>query len=432
MLKRLRRYLQRYQLYLLCRELFGVIQGVHQQFRGGVVSLEAAGKPKGNVLISYDNQGLICKIRGEPIPTTHPQFFKTIVMAQTFVDLGYDVDVIHCENQKFIPWKSYDVIVDTRFNMQRLQSYLPPNCIKILHCDTAQTVYQNAAEMGRILAFQDRKGVTVPPNRLETPHLGVEHADCLTTCGNEFTMKTYAYAGKPIFRLPMVVQKMWPWPENKHFEASRTRFLWFGSRGMVHKGLDVVLEAFMRMPQYQLIIVGPVLDEPEFMDVYRKELFHSPNIKCIGWLDNFSDEFRLLLEQVVAHIFPSCSEAGAAAVLETMAAGVIPMVTYEASIDVENFGVLLDDASVETIMRHVRQVASMSGTELSRRAKAAWEFTHSNNTPDKFEKSYRTTIEMILAKRCERSLQAVDAELKTVTRTSAARPFVERGGIENG
>ncbi len=402
MLKRLWRYLQRYQLYLWGREVITAGLSVWPQFRGGVVSLHAAGNPHGHALISYDNQGLLCKRRGQPGPTHHPQVLKTLVMAQTFVDLGYDVDVIHCENQKFVPWKPYDVVVDTRMNLQRLQPYLPSSCVKILHCDTAEIVYQNWAEMSRMLAFQRRRGITVPPNRLETPHLGVEYADYLTTCGNEFTVNTYTYADKPIFRLPMVVQKMWSWPQNKDFDVSRHRFLWFGSRGMIHKGLDLVLEAFAKIPECQLTIVGPVHNEPEFVNVYRKELFHTPNIKCMGWLEKSSDEFRIVLEESVAHIFPSASEAGAAAVIETMAAGVIPIVTYEASIDVENFGVLLEDASIETIMRQVRQVAAMSEEELHRRARKAWESAHSNNTPEKFERSYRSTIEMILAKHGKR------------------------------
>lgn len=400
LLKRLRRFFQRYQIYLLLREQIGALRSLHRQFHGGVAPLHARGTPKGNVLISYDNQGLLCQRRGEAIPISHPQFFKTIAMAQTFVDLGFDVDVIHAENQRFIPWKSYDVMVDCRFNLQRLQPYLPSNCIKILHCDTAQLVFQNLAEMGRMLAFQNRKGVTIPPNRLETPHLGVEHADYLTTCGNEFTMNTYAYSGKPIFRLPMVAQKMWPWPEAKDFEASRRRFLWFGSRGMIHKGLDLVLEAFAQMPEYQLTIVGPVLNEPEFVNVYRKELFHTPNITVVGWLDKASDKFQVILEQSGAHVFPSCSEAGAAAVVETMAAGVLPMVTYEASVDVENFGVLLKDASIETIMEQVREVARMSPAELCHRSKKAWEASHTNNTPEKFEREYRAIVEMILTKHC--------------------------------
>ncbi len=171
---------------------------------------------------------------------------------------------------------------------------------------------------------------------------------------------------------------------------------------MVHKGLDLVLEAFAKMTECQLTIVGPVFDEPEFVNVYRNELFHTSNIKCVGWLDKSSDEFQTVLEQSIAHVFPSCSEAGAAAVVETMAAGVIPIVTYEASIDVENFGVLLEDASIESITRQVREIAAMSVDELRRRAKKAWEAAHSHNTPEKFERSYRATVEMILAKHGKR------------------------------
>lgn len=398
MLGRWGRYLQRFQPYLYLREAMHALSAVGLQFHGGVNTLEPPGEIKGYVLISYDNRGLKEQIRGKAISTSHPQFFKTIVMAQTFVDLGYQVDVIHCENHKFVPWKPYDVVVDTRFNLQRLHKYLSAECIRILHCDTANIVFQNAAEMNRLLDLQARKGVTIPANRLETPHLGVEHANYLTTCGNEFTMKTYAYAGKPIFRLPIPARKVWSWSYDKDFDACRRRFLWFGSRGMIHKGLDLVLEAFIGMPEYQLTIVGPVQDEPEFVELYRKELFHTANIAHIGWLDNTSQEFKALLDRSIAHVFPSCSEAGAAVVLETMAGGLIPLVTYEASVDVEEFGVMLQEASVDKIREGVRAIASMSTKELQRRAKKAWQCVHANNTSENFAKVYRATVEMILAK----------------------------------
>lgn len=399
MLGRLRRYFQCYLPYLYLRDSIRALRSVGTQFHGGVSSLEQpTGVSRGNVLISYDNRGLQEKMRGETVSTSHPQYFKTVVMAQTFLDLGYQVDVIHCENQKFVPWKPYDVVVDTRFTLQRLHKHFPPECIRILHCDTAHIVFQNAAEMNRLLSLQKRKGVSLPANRLETPHLGVEHADYLTTCGNDFTMKTYAYAVKPIFRLPIPAQKLWPWPYDKDFDLCRRRFLWFGSRGMIHKGLDLVLEAFVEMPEFQLAIVGPVQDEPEFLHLYRKELLHTTNITLVGWLDNTGQEFKNLLDQSVAHVFPSCSEAGAAAVLESMAGGVIPLVTYEASVDVEDFGKMLKGASVEQIKEGVRAIASMSTEELKQRAKSAWEYAHTNNTPENFAKVYRATVEMILAK----------------------------------
>ncbi len=398
MLKRIRRYLQRFQSVLWCREAIMAVRGVGRKFRGGVVSLRAVGAAKGSVLISYNNEGFLYKQRGEVVPISHPSFYKTMVMAQTFLDLGYDVDVIHCENQRFIPWKPYDVVVDVRFNLQRLKPYLPETCIKIFHCDTAQAVFQNVAEMNRMLAFQQRKGVTVPANRLETPHLGIDHAQYLTTCGNDFTINTYAYSGKPIFRLPSITQTTWPWFENKDLEACRHRFLWYGSRGMIHKGLDLVLEAFTQLPDCHLTVVGPVLNEPEFATAYHNELFHTPNIRCVGWLDNSSDQFRNILEQSIAHVFCSCSEAGAAAVIETMAAGVIPVVTYEASVDVEDYGVLIKDVSIETIIQGIRSIAGMSGDELRRRSRNAWETATAKHRPEQFERAYRTTIETILAR----------------------------------
>lgn len=397
-MKRLRRYLQRFQSVLWCQEAIMSLRAVDRKFRGGVVSLRTAGPAKGHVLISYNNEGFLFQKRGEAVPISHPSYYKGMVMAQTFLDLGYDVDAIHCENQRFIPWKPYDVVVDVRFNLQRLKPYLPDRCIKIFHCDTAQAVFQNVAEMNRMLAFQQRKGITVPANRLETPHLGIDHAHYLTTCGNEFTISTYAYSGKPMFRLPSITQTTWPWFEDKDFEACRRRFLWYGSRGMIHKGLDLVLEAFAQLPDCHLTVVGPVENEPEFATAYRRELFHTANIRYVGWLDKSGDEFHKILEQSIAHVFLSCSEAGAAAVIETMAAGLIPMVTYEASVDVEDYGVLVKDTSIEHIVQEIRAIAQMPGNELRRRSRNAWETAAAKHRPEHFEHAYRAAIETILAR----------------------------------
>ncbi len=398
MITDLKRYLRRFELYLFFREAIASLAYTKKQFYGGVVSLKANGLARGNALICYANQGLIMMRRGLPVPTSHEQYWKTIAMAQTFVDLAYNVDVIHTQNQQFVPWKRYDVVVDTRFNLERLNSYLDSDCIKIFHCDTAHIVFHNAAEMNRILNLQERKGVTVPPNRFERPNLGTEYADYITTCGNEFTIRTYRYARKPIYRLPITVDVMWPWPEEKDFDLCRRQFVWFASRGMIHKGLDLVLEAFMELPEYQLAIVGPVEDEPEFVKLYHKELYSQPNIKLIGWLDKQKPEFKRLLDQSIGHVFTSCSESGAACVLETMGAGIIPIVNYESSVDVDDFGILLKSASIEDIKEGVRTIATMPTAELKRRAKKAWDKVQANYTRERFAESYKALLAMLLAR----------------------------------
>jgi glycosyltransferase involved in cell wall biosynthesis len=406
MIERLKRYLQRFEIYLFLREAIASLAYTKKQFYGGVISLKSNGHARGNVLICYANQGLIMMSRGLPVPTSHEQYWKTIAMAQTFVDLGYNVDVIHTQNQQFIPWKDYDVVVDTRFNLERLHPYLSSNCIKILHCDTAHIVFHNAAEMNRILDLQARKGVTIPPNRFERPNLGVEYADYITTCGNEFTIGTYRYSRKPIYRLPITVDLMWPWPEGKDFDLCRRQFVWFASRGMVHKGLDLVLEAFTELPDYRLSIIGPVEDEPEFVKLYHKELYDQPNIKLIGWMDKEKPEFKRLLDCSAAHIFTSCSESGAACVLETMGAGVIPIVNYESSVDVDDFGILLKSASIEDIREGIRMVGTMPVDELKRRARKAWQKVQTCYTRERFAESYRALLTTLL----ERHSKQFDTE----------------------
>lgn len=86
MLKRVRRYLQRFRSVHWCREVIVAVRDVGRKFRGGGVSLRTNGTAKGNVLVSYNNEGFLCQMRGEAVPTNHPSYYKTIVIAKTFID----------------------------------------------------------------------------------------------------------------------------------------------------------------------------------------------------------------------------------------------------------------------------------------------------------------------------------------------------------
>jgi len=393
-----KRYLARYKLYRVASQIRWQLPRIIEETERGnykVASLEPEGTSQGNVLLSYMNEALMLK-PGEPVPNTHISFWKSVEMAKTFLELGYSVDVISFGNLGFVPRKNYSVMIDTRYNFQRLAPFLDKKCLKIMHIDTAHMLFHNTAEANRLLALQQRRGVTLKPFRFETPNLAIEHADCATTCGNEFTINTFRYAGKPIYRLPIPVGVSFPWPSGKDFDACRKRFFWFASQGMVHKGLDLVLEAFTEMPEYQLIICGPVEKEPEFVKVYQKELYRTKSIQTVGWLDTDSRQFTDVVNRCVAHVYTSCSEGGGACVVETMHAGLIPIVSYETSVDVHDFGVMLKSATVEEIKEGVRTIAEMPTVELQRRARKAWEYARENHTREEFAQEYRKTIKTIL------------------------------------
>jgi glycosyltransferase involved in cell wall biosynthesis len=318
-------------------------------------------------------------------------------MAQTFLDIGYCVDVIQYNNDIFLPQKEYAFFLETRSNLQRCAPFLNKDCVKIFHADTAHILFHNAAEANRLLALQQRRGITLSPRRFEPPNQALEHADCATVLGNEFTMSTLKYAKKPLYRVPISTQVVYSWSEEKDFDACRKNFLWFGSGGLVHKGLDLVLEAFAQMPDCHLTICGPISKEEDFVKAFYKELYQTANIHTVGWIDINSQKFRNILNNCVGIVYPSCSEGGGGSVINCMHAGLIPIVSYEASVDVEkDYGVILKDSSIQGIKQEAQKISTLPKEELKQMARRAWEVARENHTKEKFAENYRNTIEKIM------------------------------------
>ncbi len=367
--------------------------------RRRIISLNPPQDAIGNVLISYILTPFLLK-PGDNLPLSHTHFWECLQMAKTFLDMGYCVDVIRFDNDVFIPQKKYTFFIETRWNLQRSAPYLDDSCIKIFHADSAHLLFHNAAEANRLLQLQQRKGITLIPRRFEMPNNAIEHADCAVVLGNEFTANTYKYANKPIFRVPISTPVLYPWPEEKDFEACSRRFLWFGSGGLVHKGLDLLLDAFAQMPDYHLTICGPINKEKDFEAAFEQELYHTPNIDTIGWVDISSQKFLKILNSCVAVIYPSCSEGGGGCVITCMHAGLIPIVSYEASVDVNaDCGIVLENCSLEEIKNKIRTLAAFPTPKLQEMAKNSRDFVREKHTQENFARVYQKTIKEIIKDR---------------------------------
>ena len=360
------------------------------------ISLQPAGQSRGDVLLSYLPEPVIQQQQGLPIANKYSQQWESMLMARTFLDLNYSVDVIHWQNAWFEPQKDYSFLIDLRWNLQRLAPLLSPDCHKIMHIDVCHILYQNAAEAKRLLDVQRRRGLTLSPRRFEWPNLAIEHADCATVLGNKFTMDTFRYAGKPLYPVPIVPCASYPWPEGKDFNACRRRFLWFGNGGFVRKGLDLVLEVFARMPGYHLTICGPLDGDQDFVKAYHKELFETPNIKSIGWVDTDGAVYREICRSSLALIYPSCAEGQCGGVVTCMHGAVIPVISYESGVDTNDFGITLPGCSLQEIEDSVRHLSELPASRLEEMARSAWEYARRNHTREKFARDFREVIEGIL------------------------------------
>lgn len=377
------------------RNIFGRIRRRLLGTNEKVATLEPTnGSPRGRVLFSYILDPMLDLDR--PVRLSHTHFWESRQMAVTFRDLGYAVDCLHWTNRRFVPRQSYDVYVDVRRNFERIAPQLPPACRKVLHADTAHHAVNNAAQLRRLAELEKRRGFRLAPFKLVEETRAAELADHITLLGNDFTIESFRFAGKPITRIPISTPMLYPAPEDKDFAAAARRFMWFGSEGFVHKGLDLVLDAFAGMPEQELVVCGPIESEPEFATAYDRELFRTPNIRTPGWVDVDGKVFRDVLNNTIGLVYPSCSEGGGGCVVGCMHAGIIPVVTREASVDVPpDTGVVLADASVETIRAAVRQLAATPPDRLRAMSLAAWNFARANHTRESFAVAYRAFAESV-------------------------------------
>lgn len=364
--------------------------------RRRVISLRADGEARGNVLLSLRLQGVLDKGQG----MDHTLVWEVHQIAQTWSALGYNVDIIDWKNSSFLPNKDYKFFVDIDTNIKRLAPHLNSDCVKIIHIIFAHFLYHNTATYERHLALQQRRHVTLKPSRVNPDILAIEIADCATYVGNAFTASTFAFAKKPMYRVPLSVQATYPWPEGKDFEVCRNSYLWIGGRGLVHKGLDLVLEAFTDMPEFQLTICGDIHYEKDkdFAKFYHRELYELPNIRTVGWVDVASEAFVDLTRHCVGIVYASCSEGQSGSVLNGVHAGLIPVVTNMSGVDIrDDYGLLIEDLSVRSVQEAARRLSSLPATELERMARTAWEFARANHTREAFARNYREAAEQIIA-----------------------------------
>jgi len=361
-----------------------------------VVRLSPTSAPIGRALFSYIVDPFLAPLDA-PLPTSHTHYWESREIARILVELGFEVDAIHWTNAAFRPREPYALLVDVRRNLERLAPLVGDDCLKIMHIETAHPDFYGPAQRARLAALEKRRGIVLPPYKMVERNRAIESADCATILGNERTQATYRFAGKPLYPVPISQPVLYPPPEGKDFSAARRSFLWFGSAGMVHKGLDLVLDAFAGLSDLRLTVAGPVDRERLFERAYERELYHATNIEAVGWIDIASPEFLALAGRTLALVYPSCSEGQSGGTVTCLHAGLLPVVTPEVGIDIEpEWGIVLEEPTVEAIRATVTELASRPHAELAAMAGAAWRYARAHHTRQQFTTVYRRQILAIL------------------------------------
>ncbi len=96
-----------------------------------------------------------------------------------------------------------------------------------------------------------------------------------------------------------------------------------------------------------------------------KSLNLPKNVIVHGFIDIESSIFQELSENCGYVILPSSSEGIATSVLTAMGRGtMIPVVTKECGIDIDDFGILIDDLNIDSVKKAIIQCEMISYDEL--------------------------------------------------------------------
>lgn len=336
--------------------------------------------------------------------TVHANYWRTQAIADVFHDYGYRVDV--CDWRKADPptASDYEIVIGLGVAFcESLSKSRPKQTVIYLGTGTHAEQTNDAYRL-RLNEIQQSRGVKLRERSLPND-IGPTLADSIFVVGNEWVDSTYRTRGEaPTFRLwNSMIDGVQQTTSGKDWESARQHFLWMAGYGPVRRRLDVLLEVFAANPAYHLWVCGSVESEKDFFAAYKRELTELPNIHYQGFTDVGSDAFADITKTCGFLLYPSTSDGMPGSVVNSAAAGLVPIITKETGIDLDGFPIDINDASSVEISQLIRHVSEMPPEELKSRAEAVAAFVRKTYTREHFLESFRAALNAVGIGQSQRS-----------------------------
>jgi glycosyltransferase involved in cell wall biosynthesis len=272
---------------------------------------------------------------------SHTNSFEATSWGSILNELGYQVDVMNYDSFPRINLEKYHIICGGGdvFKNYYENSKLSHKATNIFYSGGMHVCHQNNISLNRVKDVFNKKGVWLPKSARFVEKTWTHNTtlvDGIVALGNDVCANSFKkhYSG-PVFSLNAPFFKTLDAMNiiNSRSTNAKYHFLWFGSSGLIHKGLDLLLDYFKSRPNIYLHICGEINSEPDFIKVYRDELYHTANIINHGFIDINTCQFSEILQQCAFVIFPTCSEGGSPSVVTCIGnGGLIPIITKESTL----------------------------------------------------------------------------------------------------
>ena len=324
----------------------------------------------------YSRRVLICHLPEAfdgTLPKSHSNLTECYSAAKAFHRLGYSVDCASRENDK-VDYAPYDVIYGiTSLSYARSFSSKGNEPLRIFYSVGAHLFLNFEATVERTIAFHREHGCRVLTSYRYMPGNSMDYynthlSDAVICLGDNMVADYYREkdprSGRYFSLSAFYFDIRRPSPQ-KNFDKYRRNLLWFGSAGLIHKGLDIAIDFALQHPEYTLHICGASRGEKEFWQYYFPLVEKAPNIIEHGFVDIESAEFTNILDECAILVNPSLSESGAVAVLNVLANGLLyPVYSRNTGLDLADYGSEISNVTYAAFEKEIISASSLPAEEL--------------------------------------------------------------------
>jgi glycosyltransferase involved in cell wall biosynthesis len=259
-------------------------------------------------------------------------------------DCGYTVDFIDWRNDWWAPQREYDLFLGHGgVNFERISRHLGTAVPKVYYSTGSYWRYHTRRADERARSLAKRTGISLKPDRPlpASEEWGVRNSLGIIALGDDRIKETFG----PEFNIypvdNLVSASAEPWQlQAKEYDSGRKHFLFYAGAGNLHKGLDLLLEAF-RSTKLHLHICQRL--SKEFRHAFSALLFGERNIHYHGHLVRSGERMRALMNECNWILGASCSEGACRSVIECQAHGLIPLVTNDCTVRTGDWGLALPE-----------------------------------------------------------------------------------------
>ncbi|MEZ8474720.1 glycosyltransferase [Vibrio cyclitrophicus] len=339
------------------------------------------------VMISYLSDGLLQGLNSFSFTTNR---HENSIIIKEFITQGYVVDIYDCrDTTSDFDSKKYDFIFG--FGYPFRSGKLTEGGVRILYCTESHPELLFSRESKRVEEFNARHNASLKNERSGAYYKSEDYflANDFYVMGeanSDYLINTIRIDSNKISLInPTGIEPTYTKAELK---SKANDFLWFGSRGFILKGLDIVIEAFLQTNfENKLHICG--VDEKVIRKFYPKLnerfVFH-------GQVDVKEDRFKTILEQCSYIVLASASEGVSTSILTGMRHGLIPIVSKECGLRNGKLGVEFEECSISEIKNVMTHYARKSNVEIERLSKEIYSFANKEFCLTSYEKQINELI----------------------------------------